>query len=89
VKPHDLLLLYTDGLCDLGEGKYMSADDPQLLALIQDCSDLAGEALLDEVAARVRKFSERDYFVDDVCLVGIEIARLGVPTGKLPVSSGI
>ena len=44
-----LLFLYTDGLCDLGEGKDLSADDPLFLSLVQNCARQQGEAFLDAV----------------------------------------
>lgn len=76
VQPGDSLFLYTDGLCDLGEGKELMPDDPQFLSIIQDCSAQEGEAFLDAVLARARQFSGQEEFVDDVCLVGIEVERL-------------
>lgn len=76
VKAGDLLLLYTDGLCDLGEGKDLSPDDPRFLALIQNCARQHGEAFLDAVLTQARQFAEQDNFKDDVCLVGIEVDRL-------------
>jgi sigma-B regulation protein RsbU (phosphoserine phosphatase) len=77
VKAGDLLFLYTDGLCDLGEGKDMSPDDPRFLSLIQNCSRQHGEAFLDSVLTQAREFSGLDHFLDDVCLVSIEVERLG------------
>jgi sigma-B regulation protein RsbU (phosphoserine phosphatase) len=76
VKAGDFLLLYTDGLCDLGEGKDLTPDDPQFLRLIQNCARQRGEAFLDALLTQARQFSGQDAFRDDVCLVGIEIERL-------------
>jgi len=76
VKPGDFLLLYTDGLCDLGEGKDLSPDDPQFIRLIQGCARQHGEAFLDALLSQVRQFSGQERFLDDVCLVGVEIERL-------------
>jgi sigma-B regulation protein RsbU (phosphoserine phosphatase) len=76
IKAGDFLLLYTDGLCDLGEGKDLTPDDPRFLRLVQDCSRQKGEALLDALLGQARQFANRDRFLDDVCLVGIEIERL-------------
>jgi serine phosphatase RsbU (regulator of sigma subunit) len=77
VKAGDVLLFYTDGLCDLGEGKDLTADDPRFLALIKNSARQYGEAFLDAVLNNARQFSGQDRFFDDVCLVGVEIARLG------------
>jgi sigma-B regulation protein RsbU (phosphoserine phosphatase) len=80
VKAGDFLLLYTDGLCDLGEGKDLTPDDPQFLRLVQNCSRQHGEAFLDALLTQARQFSGQDDFRDDVCLVGIEIERLTGPS---------
>jgi sigma-B regulation protein RsbU (phosphoserine phosphatase) len=76
IKAGDFLLLYTDGLCDLGEGKDLTPDDPRFLRLVQDCSRQKGEVLLDGLLNQARQFADRERFLDDVCLVGIEIERL-------------
>jgi len=77
VKAGDLLLLYTDGLCDLGEGKDLTADDPRFLALVQNCARQHGETFLDAVLTQAREFSGQGRFYDDVCLVSIDINRIG------------
>jgi len=79
IKAGDFLLLYTDGLCDLGEGKDLTPDDPRFLQLIQNCARQHGEAFLDALLTQARQFAGTDNFQDDVCLVGIEVERL---TGK-------
>jgi sigma-B regulation protein RsbU (phosphoserine phosphatase) len=76
IKSGDFLLLYTDGLCDLGEGRDLTPDDPRFLRLVQECSRQKGEALLDCLLTQARQFADRENFLDDVCLVGIEIERL-------------
>ena len=77
VKAGDFLLLYTDGLCDLGEGKDLAPDDPQFQRLVQNCALQRGEAFLDALLTQARQFSGQETFRDDVCLVGIEVERLG------------
>lgn len=76
VKAGDLLLLYTDGLCDLGEGKDLTPDDPRFLSLIETCSRQKGEAFLEGLLAQALEFAGSEHFLDDVCLVGIEVERL-------------
>jgi serine phosphatase RsbU (regulator of sigma subunit)/ActR/RegA family two-component response regulator len=76
MKPGDLLLLYTDGLCDLGEGKDLTPDAPQFLSLVESCARHRGKAVLDALLTQARQFSGQNHFLDDVCLVGIEIERL-------------
>jgi sigma-B regulation protein RsbU (phosphoserine phosphatase) len=75
VKPGDFLLLYTDGLCDLGDGKDMTCDDPKFIGLVQNCSRQRGEAFLDALLSQVQQFSGLNRFLDDVCLVGVDIER--------------
>ena len=81
VKPGDFLLLYTDGLCDLGDGKDLMPDDAQFHRLIQNCAHLRGEAFLDALLDQARHFSGQEDFSDDVCLVGVEIEQLAEPAG--------
>lgn len=38
VKAGDFILLYTDGLCDLGDGHDLEPEDPRFLRLVQNCS---------------------------------------------------
>jgi serine phosphatase RsbU (regulator of sigma subunit) len=76
VKPGDFLLLYTDGLCDLGDGRDLSPDDPRFIRLIQNCAPQHGEAVLDALLAQAQQLSGSEKFADDVCLVGIEVERL-------------
>jgi sigma-B regulation protein RsbU (phosphoserine phosphatase) len=76
VKAGDFLLLYTDGLCDLGEDKDLLPDDPRFLALVQNCSRQHGEAFLDALLNHARQFAGQENFRDDVCLVGVEVERL-------------
>ena len=76
VKAGDLLLLYTDGLCELGDDMDLSPEDPRFLGLIQNCARQHGEAFLDAALTQAKQFSGLDRFLDDVCLVGIEIERL-------------
>jgi sigma-B regulation protein RsbU (phosphoserine phosphatase) len=76
VEPGDLIFLYTDGLFDLGEGNELAYDDPRFLEMIRDCQHEKGEAFLDCVLAHARKLSGQQAFLDDVCLVAIEVDRL-------------
>ena len=81
VEPGDFLLLYTDGLCDLGDDKDLAPNDPRFIRLIQNCAPQHGEAVLDALLAQAQQLSGREKFADDVCLVGIEIERLLSPIG--------
>jgi len=74
-KPGDFVLFYTDGLCDLGEGKDLSPGDPKFLQIARECGSQRGAAVLDGVLAQARAYSGQENFADDVCLVGLEIER--------------
>lgn len=76
IQPGDLLFLYTDGLCDLGDGKELEQDDPRFLDMIRKCSQQRGEAFLDAVLTEARLFSGDEKFKDDVCLVGVEFEQV-------------
>ena len=45
--------------------------------LWEKCAPQRGEVFLDAVLAEARHFSGQEHFFDDVCLVSIEIERLG------------
>jgi sigma-B regulation protein RsbU (phosphoserine phosphatase) len=80
VQAGDLLFLYTDGIFDLGDGRELAADDPQFLALVEQAAGRHDGDFLDAVLAGARKISGVETFLDDVCLLGIEIQRLlGAP----------
>jgi sigma-B regulation protein RsbU (phosphoserine phosphatase) len=85
VEPGDLLLLYTDGITDLGEGENLAPDDFHFLFLVQNCTHHYGEAFLDALLAQARIFFGHEHFLDDVCLVGIEIRRLMYARPRGPV----
>jgi sigma-B regulation protein RsbU (phosphoserine phosphatase) len=78
--PGDLILLFTDGLFEV-----MAADgqedfgQPRLLAAARERLKLPPPELLDGLLAEVRRFSGGAEFGDDVCLLGMEVARVGPP----------
>jgi sigma-B regulation protein RsbU (phosphoserine phosphatase) len=75
--PDDLLLLFTDGLCEvLGPaGDYY--DEDQMLAAVRRCMDLPMNQLFDELLSEIQEFSSGRDFEDDVCLLGMEVVRVG------------
>ncbi|MDQ3623547.1 MAG: fused response regulator/phosphatase [Verrucomicrobiota bacterium] len=76
IAPQDLVMLYTDGLYEVegADGKFY--DLQQLHAAISRRSALPTTQLFDELLAEIRQFGARHDFEDDMCLVGIELARL-------------
>lgn len=73
----DSLLLFTDGLCDIegchGEQYY---DDKRLISAVRKHSHCRGEELLDALLGEIRQFAGDAPFMDDVCMVGVDVARL-------------
>jgi serine phosphatase RsbU (regulator of sigma subunit) len=55
----------------------MMPDSPEFLALVKSCITQRNEGFLDAVLARAREIMASDHFADDVCLVGVEVQRLG------------
>jgi sigma-B regulation protein RsbU (phosphoserine phosphatase) len=74
---HDMVLLFTDGLFEVeGEcGDYY--DETRLLHAVSERIDLHAQNLCDGVLSEVRQFSVSKHFADDVCLVAMEVERLG------------
>lgn len=75
----DLLMLFTDGLFEVA-GEEEDFDEDKLEALVKRHLTLPAPALFDAVLSEVRQFSTDAEFEDDVCLVGMEVARLGTNT---------
>jgi len=75
IKPHDLLLFFTDGLYEVeGSGDAFFSQE-MLLALLRKQLDKPTERLMDDTLNEVRDFALGHTFTDDVCLIGVEIER--------------
>lgn len=75
----DLIMLFTDGLYEVhGENQELYSQN-LLMEEIENRIDLPASALFDEIITHVQQFSADGRFNDDVCLVGMEIARIGDP----------
>ena len=71
----DTIVLYTDGIYDVDreDGKYLTEDT--LPGYLLPIAKQRGEVLLDSIVAEIEKFAMGSPFSDDVCVVGIELAR--------------
>jgi sigma-B regulation protein RsbU (phosphoserine phosphatase) len=70
--PHDLVMLYTDGLYEVhnpGGDLYTQA---MLTAGAHQHANLPAEKLFDQLLQEIRQFAGTQLFDDDVCLVGVE-----------------
>ncbi|MEI6713181.1 MAG: fused response regulator/phosphatase [Verrucomicrobiota bacterium] len=72
----DLILLFTDGLFEVENGAGDIFSEERLRDLIFRYASLAPDTLMHTVFSETEKFANGEAFSDDVCLVGIEIARL-------------
>jgi sigma-B regulation protein RsbU (phosphoserine phosphatase) len=72
--PHDLVMLFTDGLYEVQDKKHDLYSQDMLVADVEKRAQLPASELFDELIARMQRFSADGKFSDDVCLVGIEAA---------------
>jgi sigma-B regulation protein RsbU (phosphoserine phosphatase) len=73
--PGDTIVLYTDGIYDVdrADGKYLTEDT--LPEFVRPLARARGESLLDGIIGEIQKFAMGSPFADDVCVVGIELAK--------------
>jgi phosphoserine phosphatase RsbU/P len=69
----DLVMLFTDGLFEVEDSTGAFFDEEKLRATVSGHAALAPEEFFDRVLADIRKYSQRETFADDVCVVGMQI----------------
>ena len=79
--PQDLVVLFTDGLYEVEGAEGDEYGQNRLLAAVRKRINLPVVQLFDELLADVRKYAVNRGFVDDVCIVGMEVSRVGL-TGE-------
>src|SRR2546421_2474614 len=72
---NDLILLFTDGLYEIDGPGQEEFGQQRLLTTIRSKVQLPAGRLFDEIVGAVRAFTLKQDFDDDVCLVGMEVAR--------------
>ena len=72
----DRILLYTDGLFEVEMADGQLYGEERLQAAVHQHRALPANQLLDQVVADVQAAALDHQFTDDVCVVGIEVARL-------------
>ena len=77
LSPGDLVMLFTDGLYEVENPGGELYSQALLVADVQRRSGLPAPQLFDELLAEIRRFSRKDRFDDDVCLVGMEYVGAG------------
>jgi hypothetical protein len=81
------LLVFTDGLYKVENPCADAFSVDSLRDAIQQRAGLPLAKLMQDVFSEIETFAEGEAFPDDVCLVGMEIARLEIQPGKSLVSS--
>jgi sigma-B regulation protein RsbU (phosphoserine phosphatase) len=87
VEVGDSLLVFTDGLYKVENPCADAFSVDSLRDAIQQRAGLPLAKLMQDVFSEIETFAEGEAFPDDVCLVGMEIARLEIQPGKSLVSS--
>jgi len=77
LRPDDLLVLYTDGLVEVSNAQGEEFDESRLLEALQQNASLPPDQLLETLIEQARRFSNGAGFDDDVCLVAMQVARIG------------
>ena len=73
----DRVILFTDGLFEIESAEGDLFDEKRLLDAVRRRVALQLDALFPELLAELRQFSASGRFDDDVCLVGVEVERIG------------
>ncbi|HTS18425.1 MAG TPA: SpoIIE family protein phosphatase [Verrucomicrobiae bacterium] len=84
VAPQDLVVLFTDGLYEVEGAEGDEYGQERLLAAVNKRAGLPASELFDELLADVQKHAGNRGFADDVCIVGVEVARTGLAEGGSP-----
>ncbi|CAN5442406.1 hypothetical protein BH18VER2_BH18VER2_03820 [soil metagenome] len=69
----DLVMLFTDGLFEVEDATGAFFDEEQLRVTVTRHAALAPQEFFDRVLQDIRKYSQRETFADDVCVVGMQI----------------
>jgi serine phosphatase RsbU (regulator of sigma subunit) len=72
----DLVMLFTDGLFEVEDATGAFFSEEQLQQTVTRYAALAPESFFDRVLADIRKYSQRETFADDVCVVGMQIRQI-------------
>ena len=74
---HDVLMLFTDGLFEVESAAGEFYDQQRLQRAVEERMALSAEALCADLVREIQGFSASKDFTDDVCLVTMEVERLG------------
>lgn len=82
--PSDLVMLFTDGLYEVQSADQRLYSQAMLATAVERNLPQPSAELFDQVLKEVRAFAAEGEFSDDVCIVGIELARLLPPPAANP-----
>jgi sigma-B regulation protein RsbU (phosphoserine phosphatase) len=74
---NDLFVLFTDGICEVERADRTVFGEDRLVEVVQRYREKPPRELFRRVVREASAFSEGRGFPDDVCLLGMEVARLG------------
>ena len=73
MKKGDRVMLFTDGLFEVEDAAGTLFSEEQLHRTVTRYAALPAHEFFDRVINDVRRFSQRQSFDDDVCVVGMEV----------------
>lgn len=73
LQPGDLLILYTDGVTEAESDDNLFFGEEQLSKLIQECTELSPDEIINAILQQIRIFTGRHHFDDDISLVVLKI----------------
>lgn len=82
--PHDVVILFTDGLFEVLDANNQEFGQDRLLAAVRERQELPTEELFDELMRLTRAASANGEYADDVCLLGVEVERTATSPGVEP-----
>ncbi len=79
---NDIVLLYTDGIYEVENGDGEVFGKERLLHTLQNRISLTCNQLLDSILDEIQSFSDTKEFKDDVCLVTMQVGKMGLNSSK-------
>ncbi|MEI8342897.1 MAG: SpoIIE family protein phosphatase, partial [Verrucomicrobiota bacterium] len=76
--PHDAVLMFTDGLFEVEGVAGEFYDQPKLIGAVKRRANLPAHDICTALLDEIQQFSASREFSDDVCLVAMEVERLGI-----------
>lgn len=73
LQPGDLLILYTDGVTEAESDDNLFFGEDQLSKLVQECTELPPDEIINAILQQIRIFTGRHHFKDDISLVVLKI----------------